>query len=189
MLKKPTWDYKVTEKDFLTVANALTKLAILKNVKMEEQAIAIQAKFLLTELSAQDILRCCGYFAKRQSTYPESSQFFNLICPAKTLDEVAEEEIGGLMDMIRNGAYIKEHFTENQKHLLDKWSWSSLCQMRQIDLDKTRTSMLFFLKGKLSTDGKTKEILSKQAFDDYHKLLTTRTLQGEAQNAIEESFK
>ena len=176
----------MVEKDFVTVANGLTKLAILKDKKMEEQAIAIMAKFLLSELTAADILRCCAYFAKRKPTFPDTSEFFNLICPAKTVEEVAETEIAGIIESVRTGVYDRQAFTVNQLDLLDKWNWSMLRQMKQQDLDKTRINMLFYLKAKLNTDGKTKEELSKEAFLHYRE--EHKQLEQGGISVIEEKF-
>ena len=133
------------DKDFVETANALTKLAILKQHKIEEKAIAIMAKFLLSELKKEDIFRCCSYFAKREKWFPDVSEFMNLVCPAKSLDEVAETEIGGIMKSIKDGAYNRLNFSVTQLDLLDKWNWSMLAQMKQADLDKTRVNMLFYL--------------------------------------------
>lgn len=176
----------VDNTDFISTAHLLTKLAILKSKVVEEQAIALMAKYLLTKLTFKDIQRCCTYFAERKTGFPEPSEYFSHICPAKTIDEVAETEIAGILESVRNGAYNKASFSETQLDLLEKWNWSRLAQMKQGDLDKARVNMLFYLKAKLGTDGKTKENLSKEAFLQYREE-QKQLEQGEI-NAIEEKF-
>lgn len=176
----------MAENDFINTAQALTKLAILKSKVVEEAAIALMAKYLLTKLTYADILRCCTYFAERKPGFPEASEYFNMICPAKTIDEVAETEIAGILESVRVGVYDKSKYSDIQLDLLDKWNWSRLAQMKQGDVDKARVNMLFYLKGKLSTDGKTKENLSREAFMQYRE--EQKQLEQGGINAIEEKF-
>ena len=152
---------------FIKVCNMLTQLAILKDRKIEEKAIALMAKFLLSELSVDDISSSCAYLSKREKGFPDVSMFFNLVCPMPTLEEVVEREIGGLVSMISDGwTNSKDKFTDIQKDLLSVWSWGAL--EKDKDLQKTRINMTFFLRNKLGSEGKLKILMSKKAFVDYH---------------------
>lgn len=159
------------ENDFIKICHSLTQLAILKNHKAEEKQIALLAKFLLAELSCSDIMEACGYLAKRKDRFPDCADFFNLIAPMESIEELTEKEIGQLMDYVKGGRdNFKESgavLTELQKDLFSVWSWSSLAMMNQGDLSKTRLNMTFYLKSKINSDGKMKLLSSKKAFIMY----------------------
>lgn len=156
------------EKDFISVCHMLTQLAILKDKKVEEKQIALMAKYLLTELTFSDISTACSFLAKRKERFPDVSDFFNLVAPMQTVDEIAEREIGGLMSMVRDGwDNSKDKLSDIQKDLISVWPFSELARSKESDLQKTRISMTFFLKNKLGSEGKLKILMSKQAFVDY----------------------
>lgn len=159
------------EKDFLEVCKMLTQLAVLKNSKVEEKVIAIMARFLLAELSCADIQQACTYLAKRKDRFPDVADFFNLVAPMESMEELAEKEISQLIDYVKGG---RDNFKESgaklselQKDLFSVWSWSSLATMNQGDMAKTRLNMTFYLKSKINSDGKTKLLASKKAFITY----------------------
>lgn len=166
--------------DFIECCHILTKLAILKGVKKEESEIAYLSKFLLSEISIENIKIACSFFARRKDRFPDASDFYNLMVPMIPIDEIAEDEVSGLINKVRNNEYDKESFSQIQRDLLDKWSWSSLKECSNKDMNAIRISMVFYLKSKLSNDGKTKILLNKQAFDKY-KL----EVKNEEQNLIE----
>lgn len=163
------------EKDFLEVCKMLTHLAVLKNHKTEEKQIALMAKFLLTEISCDDISKTCSFLAKRKELFPDVACFFNIIAPMKSIEELAEEEISQLLEYICQGRdnfkQSGKSLSEYQRDLLSVWSWTTLMNMNQPDFAKTRLNMTFYLKSKLNSDGKTKLLLSKQAFITYQKEL------------------
>jgi len=164
------------EKDFLDTCHSLAKLAALKGKTLGEQQLALIAKFLLSELSYQDINLACGHLAKRSSGFPDVSDFMNLVCPMRNIDELIESEIGKLIGILTSGVYDKALFSEYQLDLLEVWTWSQLKNMNQATLDKTRVSMMWFLKNKLNSDGKTKILLSKKAFIEYQSGLKELTM-------------
>ena len=159
------------EKDFLEVCKMLTQLAVVKNTKVEEKFIALMSKFLLSELTYADINQACGYLSKRVERFPDVAQFFNLIAPMQSIEELAEKEISQLIEYVKggrdnfkaSGAQLSEH----QKDLFSVWPWSELATMNEKDLSKTRLNMTFYLKSKINSDGKTKLLSSKKAFIDY----------------------
>ena len=162
----------MSDSDFIECCQLLTKLAILKSVKKEEEEIAFLAKFLLSEISIEDIKTACGFFARRKDKFPDAADFYNLVVPMTTVDELAEKEVAGIIDMIRSG-FDKEKLTENQKDLLEKWPWGLLKESSLKDINQTRISMVFYLKNKLGNDGKTKLLLNKQSFGKYKSNLLT----------------
>ncbi len=99
------------------------------------------------------------------------AQFFNLIAPMQSIEELAEKEISQLIEYVKggrdnfkaSGAQLSEH----QKDLFSVWSWSELATMNEKDLSKTRLNMTFYLKSKINSDGKTKLLSSKKAFIYY----------------------
>jgi hypothetical protein len=156
------------EKDFLEVCTMLTQMAILKNSKLEEKQVALMAKFLLSELSLADINQACTYLARRKDRMPDVADFFNLVAPMPSIEEITEREIGGLMALIKDGwDNSKGKLSDTQKDLLEVWSWSELAKSKESDLQKTRINMTFFLRNKLGSDGKGKLLASKQAFINY----------------------
>lgn len=157
-----------TEKDFLEVCTMLTQMAVLKNAKLEEKQIALMAKFLLSELCLADIKTASGYLSRRSNRMPDVADFFNLVAPMPSIEVAAEKEIGGLMNLIKDGwDNSKDKLSETQRELLEVWSWSELARSKESDLQKTRVNMTFFLKNKLGSDGKVKLLASKQAFINY----------------------
>lgn len=162
----------VIEKDFITVCQALTQLAVLKDKKLEEKQIALMGKYLLRELNFSDIMSALSYFGKRKDRFPDVADFFNLVAPMTTIEEITEREIGGLMGMVRDGwESSKSKLTDIQKDLLSVWSFSDLSKSKESDLQKTRLNMTFFLKNKLGSEGKLKILMSNQAFVEYHEEL------------------
>lgn len=161
-----------SEKDFISVCQALTQLAVLKDKKLEEKQIALMGKYLLRELEYSDIMTAISYLAKREKGFPDVSMFFNLITPMTTIEEIAEREIGSLMGMIRDGwDNSKDKFTDIQKDLLSVWPWHDLSKGKEGDLAKVRLNMTFFLKNKLGSEGKLKILMNNKAFVDYHEEL------------------
>lgn len=159
------------EKDFVIVCQALTKLAILKDKKIEESQVALMGKFMLANLKAKDILEACGLFAKRLNKFPDVSDFFDLISPMESTEVLIEKEISDLWEIIRCG---RDNFktsgkvlTDHQRELLEAWSWHSLERMSVGDVTKTRQNMLFFLKGKIKADSRIKIELDKKSISEY----------------------
>lgn len=170
--------------DFIKICHSLTQLAILKNHKAEEKQIALLAKYLLSELSLSDIIEACSYLAKRKDRFPDCADFFNLVAPMVTIDEIAEKEIGGLMGMLKDGwENSKNKLSEHQKSLLEVWPWHELVRGNESNLSKTRINMTFYLRNKLGSDGKLKLLESKKAFIDYRN--DSKQLQGEQNGQIE----
>lgn len=157
--------------DFIETCRALTQLAILKDRKLEEKQLALMAKYLLSELSYQDIISACAYLAKRLPRFPDCADFFNLIAPMQSIEVLVEKEIGHLFDLIQGGYdnYKSSgvQLSEHQKELLEVWPWSQLAKMSVNDIAKIRTNMTFFLRNKIGSDGKQKLIMNTQAFVDY----------------------
>lgn len=156
---------------FLLVCQALTKLAVLKDKKMEEKQLALMAKYLLSELSCDDIIKACGYLAQREPRFPDVSLFFNLMAPMQPIEVLVEKEIGHLFELIQGGYdnYKSSgvQLSEHQKELLEVWPWSQLAKISVNDIAKIRTNMTFFLRNKIGSDGKQKLIMNTQAFVDY----------------------
>jgi len=153
--------------DFIECCQLLTKLAILKGAKKEEQEIALMAKFLLSEISLIDIKTACSFIVRREKFFPDVSVFFNLVVPMQTIDEIVELSVAGIIDSVKSGVYNRESFNDNQKAVLEVWSWSSLKELNAKDLNQARISISFFLRNKLSNDGKTKLYLNKSSIDSY----------------------
>ena len=171
--------------DFIECCQLLTKLAILKSAKKEEQEIALMAKFLLSEISLGDIKTACSFLARREKSFPDVALFFNLVVPMQNIDEIVEIAVAGIIDSVKSGAYNREQFDENQRALLEVWSWSSLKELSAKDLTQARISMSFFLRNKLSTDGKTKLILNKASIENYQTNLKQLDQGGQNEKFIE----
>lgn len=166
------------EKDFLDVCELLRQLAAIKNAKLEEQFIASMAMFLLRDLSKSDIAQSISYLSRRRPGFPDASDFFNLIAPVQSLEELAEKEIGALLGMIKDGwDNSKDKLTDIQRDLLDVWNWYDLAKGSEKDLQKIRLSMSFYLKSKLASTAKLKIQLSQDAFANYKE--NNKRLQGE----------
>lgn len=153
----------------------LTKLAAVKNTKVEEKVIAIMARFLLSELSVNDINQSCTFLAKRKDRFPDVADFFNLVAPMESVETLAEKEISQMLDYVRNG---RDNFKNSgaqlsdlQKDLMSVWSLSELASMNEKDLGKTRLNMTFYLRSKINSDGKLKLLSSKKAFINYQQEL------------------
>lgn len=156
------------EKDFVATCELLTKLAILKRTKIEEKEAALMAKYLLTELSYQSIVEATSFLSKRKDRFPDVADYFNLLAPMKSFDEIVAKEIGQLMGMLKDGwENSKDKFSEHQKALLEVWPWHELTRGKESDIAKTRTEMTFYLRNKLNSDGKLKLNESKKAFVGY----------------------
>jgi hypothetical protein len=165
----------MSENDFIKICHSLTLLAILKNHKAEEKQIALMAKFLLSELSCEDIMQACTYLSKRVERFPDVASFFNLVAPMESVETLAEKEISQMLEYVRNG---RDNFKNSgaqlsdlQKDLMSVWSWSELASMNEKDLGKTRLNMTFYLRSKINSDGKLKLLSSKKAFINYQQEL------------------
>ena len=162
--------------DLAKACQSIAFLASIKNEKLDKDQIIAISKILLSEISFSDINNACGYFAKRFRGMPDISDFFNLVCPAKSIDVLVEHEISELLQLVSSGVYKKEIFSDNQNDLLSVWSWSSLMAIKSSDLEKIRSSMSWYLKAKLSSDGKTKIKLSSEAFIEYRNKNETKSI-------------
>jgi len=157
----------MSNNDFVECCQLLTKLAILKGAKKEEQEIALMSKFLLSEISLQDIKTSCSFFARREKFFPDVALFFNLVVPMQTIDEIVELAVSGVIDSVKSGSYNRESFNENQRAILEVWSWSSLRELSSKDLTQVRISISYYLRNKLQNDGKTKLYLNKSSIESY----------------------
>lgn len=146
----------MNEKDFLDCCQIITALSALKGIKKEADEIAYISKFLLKELKISDIQKASHYLSRRKIGFPDVSDFYNLIVPLKTIEETAEEEIGSLLEMVKNGTFSKDEIGVIKRDLLNKWSWAELSNMNSKELLTTRQQMSFYLKAKLQNDGFTK---------------------------------
>ena len=156
------------EKDFLDVCNSLNHLAILKRQTLEKEQIALMARFLLRDLEKEEIIDCCGHFAKRMDRFPDVAHFINMCRPPESIDEIAEREVSSFLELVKQGwDNSKDKFTPIHRIIMEKWSYLDLShRTNQSEIPKIRISMVFYLKQKLgSTRGVVME-LSKKAIHD-----------------------
>lgn len=156
------------EKDFLEICNAINHLAILKRQVLEKEQIALMAKFLLRDLTREEIIDCCGHFSKRMERFPDVAHFINMCRPPESIDEIAEREVSSFLELVKQGwDNSKDKFTPIHRIIMDKWSYLDLShRTNQSEIPKIRISMVFYLKQKLgSTRGVVME-LSKKAIHD-----------------------
>lgn len=164
------------EKDFVTVCEALTRLAILKNTSIEEKVIAVMSKTLLRDLSKEEILGSCEYLLKRVPRFPDIADFYNLIKPAQTPEDIAEREVSGLIEIIKGGYdnYKKSgtKMTDIQREILSTRGWDNLAAASVKDLEKIRTSLFYTLRNKMNQESGAKLIESKRAIASKTDLLS-----------------
>lgn len=73
----------------INIAKALCRLAVVKNQERSDTQIAAYSEYLSKHFSYEQIVEACEYFLQRKPFFPDISEFFNLLRPLRTLEQVA----------------------------------------------------------------------------------------------------